>query len=61
MNTFGRQKFTMIHRGDTYDLVENRASEPAIRCRLCGHISYDPADQRVLHCPNCHMYHRKVS
>lgn len=40
----------------TYEIVETQHG-PAIRCLVCGRISYNAADLREKYCAACRLYH----
>jgi Zn finger protein HypA/HybF involved in hydrogenase expression len=34
--------------------------QPAIRCLLCGSISFNPTDLEQSYCARCHLFHESV-
>lgn len=41
----------------TYEILDV-AGKAAIRCLVCGKVSYNPNDVRYLYCGYCHTFHK---
>ena len=52
--------FTVRQRGKTYELLtEHQDGTNAIRCLVCGYVSYYPNDEKQLYCAHCDEYHER--
>lgn len=43
----------------TFELI-NKNNQNAIKCLICGRISYNSNDIKYEFCGNCHEYHSKL-
>jgi hypothetical protein len=54
--------YYVIDKGPTYFRIRERESGlPAIYCKCCGMISYNPNDIRQAYCGHCHCFHADMA